>query len=86
MFHGSMVALVTPMHEDESLDFEALGRLVEFHIENGTDAIVSVGTTGESPTLNEAEHCDVVRKTVDFARGRVPVIAGTGSNSTREAL
>jgi 4-hydroxy-tetrahydrodipicolinate synthase len=81
-----MVALVTPMHEDERLDFEALERLVEFHIENGTDAIVSVGTTGESPTLNEAEHCDVVRKTVDFARGRVPVIAGTGSNSTREAI
>ncbi|HGX92805.1 MAG TPA: 4-hydroxy-tetrahydrodipicolinate synthase, partial [Candidatus Tenderia sp.] len=86
MFQGSMVALVTPMHEDGSLDFEALERLVEFHIDNGTDAIVSVGTTGESPTLNEKEHCEVVRKTVDLVRGRVPVIAGTGSNSTREAI
>ena len=86
MFQGSMVALVTPMHEDGSLDFEALERLVEFHIDNGTDAIVSVGTTGESPTLNEKEHCEVIRKTVDLVRGRVPVIAGTGSNSTREAI
>lgn len=86
MFQGSMVALVTPMHEDERLDFEALERLVEFHVENGTDAIVSVGTTGESPTLNEAEHCEVIRRTVDLVKGRVPVIAGTGSNSTREAI
>ena len=86
MFHGSMVALVTPMHEDGSLDYEGLERLVEFHIENGTDAIVSVGTTGESPTLNEKDHCEVIRKTVDLVRGRVPVIAGTGSNCTQEAL
>ncbi len=86
MFRGSMVALVTPMHEDGSLDFEALERLVEFHIDSGTDAIVSVGTTGESPTLNEKEHCDVIRKTVDLVHGRIPVIAGTGSNSTREAI
>ncbi len=86
MFHGSMVALVTPMHDDGGLDFEALERLVEFHIENGTDAIVSVGTTGESPTLNEKDHCTVIRKTVDLVRGRVPVIAGTGSNCTREAI
>jgi 4-hydroxy-tetrahydrodipicolinate synthase len=86
MFHGSMVALVTPMQVDGSLDYQALERLVEFHIENGTDAIVSVGTTGESPTLNEADHCEVIRKTVDYAAGRVPVIAGTGSNSTREAI
>lgn len=86
MFHGSMVALVTPMHDDGSLDFEALERLVEFHVENGTDAIVSVGTTGESPTLNEKEHCAVIRKTVDLVRGRMPVIAGTGSNCTREAI
>jgi len=61
MFHGSMVALVTPMQVDGSLDYQALERLVEFHIENGTDAIVSVGTTGESPTLNEADHCEVPR-------------------------
>jgi len=86
MFQGSMVALVTPMLEDESLDFEALERLVEFHVESGTDAIVSVGTTGESPTLNEAEHCEVIRRTVDLVKGRMPVIAGTGSNATREAI
>ncbi len=86
MFHGSMVALVTPMQDDGSLDFEALERLVEFHVENGTDAIVSVGTTGESPTLNEKDHCTVIRKTVDLVGGRMPVIAGTGSNSTREAI
>lgn len=86
MFRGSMVALVTPMLEDGALDYEALERLVEFHVESGTDAIVSVGTTGESPTLDEKEHCEVIRKTVAFARGRVPVIAGTGSNSTREAI
>lgn len=86
MFHGSMVALVTPMHDDGSLDFEALERLVEFHVENGTDAIVSVGTTGESPTLNEKDHCAVIRKTVDLVKGRMPVIAGTGSNCTREAI
>ncbi len=86
MFHGSMVALVTPMQVDGSIDYRALERLVEFHVDNGTDAIVSVGTTGESPTLNEADHCDVIRKTVDFAAGRLPVIAGTGSNSTREAI
>ena len=86
MFHGSMVALVTPMQDDGSLDFEALERLVEFHVENGTDAIVSVGTTGESPTLNELDHCTVIRKTVDLVRGRMPVIAGTGSNCTREAI
>ncbi len=86
MFQGSMVALVTPMHEDGVLDFDALERLVEFHIDNGTDAIVSVGTTGESPTLDEKEHCQVIRTTVDLVRGRIPVIAGTGSNSTREAI
>lgn len=86
MFHGSMVALVTPMQVDGSLDYAALERLVEFHIDNGTDAIVAVGTTGESPTLNEADHCEVIRKTVDFAADRLPVIAGTGSNSTREAI
>jgi len=86
MFHGSMVALVTPMQADGSLDYEGLARLVEFHIENGTDAIVAVGTTGESPTLDDAEHCAVIRRTVELVRGRVPVIAGTGSNCTREAI
>lgn len=86
MFHGSMVALVTPMHADERLDAEGLARLVEFHVEQGTDAIVAVGTTGESATLDMEEHCQVIRQVVEFARGRVPVIAGTGSNSTREAI
>lgn len=86
MFHGSMVALVTPMHADESLDSEGLARLIEFHIERGTDAIVVVGTTGESPTLDEKEHCKVIRQAVDFVKGRVPVIAGTGSNATHEAI
>ena len=86
MFHGSMVALVTPMHDDGELDFDGLARLVEFHVESGTDAIVSVGTTGESPTLNAADHIEVVRRTVDLVKGRVPVIAGTGSNCTREAI
>lgn len=86
MFHGSMVALVTPMHDDGAVDLPALERLVDFHVENGTDAIVAVGTTGESATLSDTEHCAVVRQVVEFARGRVPVIAGTGSNCTREAI
>jgi len=86
MFHGSMVALVTPMNEDGSLDVPALRRLIDFHVENGTDAIVAVGTTGESPTLDMEEHCEVIRLTVEQARGRVPVIAGTGANSTTEAI
>ncbi len=86
MFQGSMVALVTPMRSDGALDEEALARLVEFHVENGTDAIVAVGTTGESATLDGTEHCRVVRRVVDLVGGRIPVIAGTGSNSTREAV
>ncbi|SFM65112.1 dihydrodipicolinate synthase [Ectothiorhodospira mobilis] len=86
MFHGSMVALVTPMNEDGSLNREALEGLVEFHVEAGTDAIVAVGTTGESATLDVSEHCAVVRQVVACARGRVPVIAGTGANATAEAV
>ena len=86
MFHGSMVALVTPMHADGSLDAGALRRLVDFQIDNGTTAIIAVGTTGESPTLDMDEHCEVIRLTVEYAGGRVPVIAGTGSNSTTEAI
>jgi 4-hydroxy-tetrahydrodipicolinate synthase len=86
MFHGSMVALVTPMHEDGSLDYDALDRLVEFHIANHTDAIVAVGTTGESATLNEKEHCETIARVVKTASKRIPVIAGTGSNSTSEAI
>ncbi|MDX1519146.1 MAG: 4-hydroxy-tetrahydrodipicolinate synthase [Gammaproteobacteria bacterium] len=87
---GSMVAIVTPMQTgvapDTPLDYEALARLIEFHIENGTDAIVAVGTTGESATLDTQEHCDVIRRTVELVNGRVPVIAGTGANSTSEAI
>lgn len=86
MFRGSMVALVTPMFVDESLDYESLAGLVEFHIENGTSAIVSMGTTGESATLEMDEHCEVIRRTVEMVRGRIPVIAGTGANSTTEAI
>ncbi|MEE8482400.1 MAG: 4-hydroxy-tetrahydrodipicolinate synthase [Acidiferrobacterales bacterium] len=86
MFHGSMVALVTPMHDDGTVDVPALRRLVDFHVDNGTDAIVAVGTTGESATLNMTEHCDTIGQIVDQAAGRVPVIAGTGANSTTEAI
>jgi len=86
MFDGSLVALATPMHEDGSLDWEALHKLVDFHVKNGTRAIVAVGTTGESPTLDMEEHCEVIRRTVIAAQGRLPVIAGTGANSTTEAI
>ncbi|MDH5573503.1 MAG: dihydrodipicolinate synthase family protein, partial [Gammaproteobacteria bacterium] len=86
MFQGSMVALVTPMHEDGSLDEAALAQLIEFHVANQTDAIIAMGTTGESATLDEKEHCYVVRRVVELSAGRIPVIAGTGSNSTREAI
>ncbi|MGZ8216635.1 4-hydroxy-tetrahydrodipicolinate synthase [Methylomagnum sp.] len=86
MIQGSIVALVTPMEEDGALDIDSLNRLIEFHIEQGTDAIVAVGTTGESATLDEDEHCEVIRVTVARVAGRVPVIAGTGANSTREAI
>ena len=86
MIQGSIVALVTPMEEDGALDAASLKELVEFHIERGTDAIVAVGTTGESATLDEDEHCQVIRLVVEQAAGRVPVIAGTGANSTTEAI
>ena len=86
MFRGSMVAVVTPMTADGALDFEALARLVEFHIENGTDAIIAVGTTGESSTMDFEEHIRVVRRVVELVKSRIPVIAGTGANSTTEAL
>lgn len=86
MFQGSMVALVTPMKEDGAIDLESLVQLIEFHIENGTDAIVAVGTTGESATLSETEHCELIRQIVSLVKGRVPVIAGTGANSTTEAI
>ena len=86
MFQGSMVALVTPMQEDGTVDYDALQRLIDFHIDNNTHAIISVGTTGESATLDPEEHCEVIERTIQFANGRVPVIAGTGANSTAEAI
>lgn len=86
MLRGSIVALVTPMTADGAIDDAALARLVEFHIAAGTAAIVAVGTTGESATLDEAEHCAVIGRTVELAAGRVPVIGGTGANSTTEAI
>lgn len=85
MFSGSMVALITPF-QDGQVDFETLEELVEFHLENGTDGIVPVGTTGESPTLSYEEHKKVIEWVVKTVAGKVPVIAGTGSNSTAEAI
>ena len=86
MFQGSIVAIVTPMLEDGAVDYDSLRGLVKFHIEAGTDAIVSVGTTGESATLSMQEHSAVISKTIEYAEGAIPVIAGTGANSTTEAL
>jgi 4-hydroxy-tetrahydrodipicolinate synthase len=86
MITGSIVALVTPMHPDGAVDYDSLARLVEWHITEGTDAIVAVGTTGESATLDVDEHIEVIRRVVKHSQGRVPVIAGTGANSTTEAI
>lgn len=86
MIQGSMVALVTPMNADNSLDWAGLHKLVDWHLAQGTHAIVAMGTTGESATLSVAEHLAVVKKVVDQVNGRVPVIAGTGANSTSEAV
>jgi 4-hydroxy-tetrahydrodipicolinate synthase len=83
---GSIVALITPMHDDGSVDYDALRRLVDWHIAEGTDGIGVVGTTGESPTVSVEEHCEIIRVTAEHAKGRVPVMAGTGGNSTREAI
>ena len=86
IFKGAGVAIVTPMKENEEVNYDKLEELVEWQIEQGTDAIVIVGTTGESSTLTTEEHSDVIRAAVRFAKHRVPVIAGTGSNCTREAI
>jgi 4-hydroxy-tetrahydrodipicolinate synthase len=83
---GSIVALVTPMHDDGSVDYAALRRLIDWHIAQGTDCIGVVGTTGESPTVSVEEHCEVIRVSVEHAKSRVPIMAGTGGNSTREAI
>ncbi|TJZ72872.1 4-hydroxy-tetrahydrodipicolinate synthase [Chitiniphilus eburneus] len=86
MLTGSLVAIVTPMFEDGSLDFDRLRKLVDWHVAEGTQGIVAVGTTGESPTVDVDEHVEIIRVVVEQAAGRVPVIAGTGANSTREAI
>lgn len=86
MIKGSLVAIATPMHDDGSLDFAGLRKLLDWHVAQGTDGIVVVGTTGESPTVDFDEHCELISVTVDHIAGRIPVIAGTGGNSTREAI
>jgi len=86
MIRGSMVALATPMHPNGDIDWDALDRVVDIHLENGTDSIVAVGTSGESATLDYDEHLEVVKRVVKRVAGRIPVIAGTGANSTREAI
>ncbi|MDO9635735.1 MAG: 4-hydroxy-tetrahydrodipicolinate synthase [Thiobacillus sp.] len=86
MPRGSLVAIVTPMSDDGALDIGSLQKLIDWHIAEGTDGIVVVGTTGESPTVNFGEHCQLIRVAVEQAAGRVPVIAGTGANSTGEAI
>ena len=86
IFKGAGVAIVTPMHEDGSINYEAFGDLIEFQIANHTDAIIAVGTTGEAPTLDDDEHLEAVRFCVEKTAGRIPVIAGTGSNNTAHAI
>ena len=86
MISGSIVALVTPMHQDGTVDWPALERLLELHLGGGTAAIVAVGTTGESATLSVPEHCEVIRFCVEYCKGRLPIVAGTGGNATWEAI
>ena len=86
MIKGSIVAIVTPMHPDGSLDFDGLNRLIDWHIAEGTDSIVIAGTTGESATVSVEEHCALIKATVAHANGRIPIIAGAGGNSTAEAI
>ena len=86
MLSGSIVAIVTPMAADGGIDHKGLKSLIDWHVAEGTDGILIVGTTGESPTVDVDEHCALIEKAVEFAAGRVPVIAGTGGNSTREAI
>ena len=86
MLQGSLVAIVTPMLDDGKLDLDALRRLIDWHVDAGTDGIVIVGTTGESPTVDVAEHCLLIKTTVEHVAGRIAVVAGTGANSTSEAI
>jgi len=83
---GSIVALVTPMRDDGAVDYDALRRLIDWHVAEGTDCVGVVGTTGESPTVSVEEHCEIIRVSVEHAKGRVPIMAGTGANSTAEAI
>jgi 4-hydroxy-tetrahydrodipicolinate synthase len=83
---GSLVAIITPMRDDGALDLDAFRKLIDWHVQEGTDAIVVVGTTGESPTVSIEENCEIIRVSVEHAKGRVPIMAGTGSNSTKEAI
>ncbi|MFZ2652597.1 MAG: 4-hydroxy-tetrahydrodipicolinate synthase [Burkholderiaceae bacterium] len=83
---GSIVAMITPMNDDASVDYAALRRLIDWHIAEGTDCIGVVGTTGESPTVTVQEHCEIIRVSVEHARGRIQIMAGTGANSTAEAI
>ncbi len=86
MITGSLVAIVTPMHDDGRLDLASFRSLIDFHVNEGTDGIVVVGTTGESPTVDFDEHKELIKVAVDHAKGRIPIVAGTGGNSTAEAI
>ncbi len=86
MFKGSLVALVTPMSADGRIDYECLERLIDWHVESGTNGLIIAGTTGESATLSKPEHADLICRSADIAAGRIPVIAGTGSNSTQQTI
>ncbi len=86
VINGSIVALVTPMQEDGSVDYDGLRRLIDWHVAEGTDCVGVVGTTGESPTVSVEEHCEIIRVAVEHAKGRVPIMAGAGGNSTAEAI
>ena len=86
MIQGSIVAIVTPMHADGSLDLPGLRKLIDWHIAEGTDGIVIVGTTGESPTVTVEEHCELIKVAVEHTAKRIPIIAGTGGNATAEAI
>ena len=86
VFKGSGVAIVTPFHADESINYDRLDELIDYHCENGTDSIIICGTTGESATMTEEEHMECVKFAIERTKGRLPVIAGTGSNCTRTAI
>ena len=86
IFTGAGVAIVTPFHADGSVNYEKLDQLIDYHCENGTDSIIICGTTGESATMTEKEHIEVIKHTIDHTKKRIPVIAGTGSNSTHTAI